>query len=448
MPVGADRGVGSVPGARRTDRRGMGRSIMTKGTSTVTLSVLKDCVMRSQCASVTEQTSFGLGQNGATNVSDPSVGRLLDEPAWRRALGAPEILDALVQWARGQPFDVELMQVHTEGASGSFVATVSLHRRHGRITGAILKILPAHLADKEVRGAKIAAEAGPPSFVEAHLTLSLDGTGPLPGNTGRWIHLQRVAQSGPTDMVPLAALAGKPEFVGHCTTILTALGRDWNDEGADPHPPAMTPRAFLQQDLAGHLAGLRWFASAAGWDFEKPADAIRVPGRAGPLPNPFTFLAPQRDPPGTVPVFLGHGHGDLHLDNVMLPTAGGVADATRFRLIDLGRFRTDMEISRDPAKLLLAVAGRWLGNLRAAGSLRSQLAEIVVNPADAPESAETAGYVSAARRLHDASAAWAEHRGLVPAWKRQHRLVLGAAALRTVSRDDLPMNDRWWYLEV
>ena len=376
------------------------------------------------------------------------MGRLIDESDWRRAPGLHEIFDALVLWARGQAFDIELMQVHTEGASGSFVASVALHRPHGRTTGAILKILPAGLAEREVRGARLAADAGPASFVEAHLTQTLDGTGSLPGNTGHWVHLQRVAQSGPTDMLPLAAFAGKPQFAGDCAAILAALGRDWNDEGADPHHPSFTPGAFLHRDLASHLAGLRRFASAAGWDFDNPADAIRVPGRQGPLPNPFALLTPQRDQAATIKIFLGRGHGDLHLDNVMLPAAGGVADATRFRLIDIGRFRADMEISRDPAKLMLAVAERWLANLKAAGSLRSQLAEIVVNPADAPESAETAGYVTAARRLHDAAAAWAEHRDLVPMWRRQHRLVLGAAALRTVSRDDVPMNDRWWYLEV
>jgi hypothetical protein len=381
-------------------------------------------------------------------VTDESLGKLIDEPAWQSALGSPELLNALVRWARSQPFDVELFQVHNEGESGSFVATVALRRPHAMTTGAILKILPADLAEREVRGARLAADAGPASFVNAHLTQTLDGTGTLPGDSGRWVHMQRVAQAGPAEMVPLAAFVGTSQLADYSATILNALGREWNDDGPDPEHPFVAPAAYLQRDLMKHMAGLRQFASAVGWDPDRPPEMIDIPGRAERLPNPFRLVTAEGGKPVMTKVFLGRGHGDLHLNNVMLPLAGRTADPTRFRLIDIGRFRVDMEISRDPAKLLLAVAQSWLVNLNADAPVRSRLAELVVHPEDVSGSAEIDGFVLVARRLHGAAAAWAEHRDLVSMWRVQHRLVLGAAALRTASRVDVAMSDRWWYLDV
>jgi hypothetical protein len=385
-------------------------------------------------------------QNGATDVSDESAGALIDRQRWQTTL--PENLyDALVEWMRGQVFDLELIRQYDQGASGSFVAGVMMHHHEGRTRGAILKIVPRDLAQTESRGVQRAAAAGPADFVAAHLadTFAPDA---LPGASGAWLQLQDVAIDGSAAMQALSALARDSAYGDHCATILATLVREWNLGVPDPRPRTATAAEYLRQDLIGRRAGLAAFAREAGWDPDHPPPLITLPGRAAPLPNPLILLGATPPEGKPVSIFLGRGHGDLHPGNIMVPMAGDRAVPDRFRLIDLGRFSTRMEISRDPAKLLLSIAAGWLADHGTDAPVRGELAKIVADPVGYVATAATRGYLRDVRALREAAAIWAVERGLVEQWATQHQLVLGAAALRTVGREELTLNDRWWHFEV
>jgi hypothetical protein len=379
-------------------------------------------------------------------VSDDSVGRLANVEHWQARLPA-EVFEALQTWIRGQPFDLHNPRWYTEGESGSLVADVRVHPHLGMVTGAILKILPEELGIQESRAVALAEKSGPRMFVEAHLTKT-QWIGPLPGLSGWWLHLQDVAQAGTARMVPLAELTEDDHLAEYCYVILAAIADGWNTGDDDPPPVTMSIGDFLRADLASKIAGLRAFAQASGWDPNSPAPTITFSGRPVALPNPLRVLPEGSDPGPEVAVFLGKGHGDLHVNNVLVPVDAGVVQADRFQLIDLGRFSSTMPISRDPVKLLLSVAARWLQALVPASPIRSSLAELVVTPGDVPRYPSVAGYVDVARRVNAAAARWAERRRLVRDWHEQHRLVLAAAALRTVARSDIADADRWWFMEV
>ncbi|GAA1719171.1 hypothetical protein GCM10009745_80150 [Kribbella yunnanensis] len=378
-------------------------------------------------------------------MSEEKAGRLANPQAWSKAL-PEQLLHDLESWAAGQTFAVRLRKWQTEGASGSYVASVMLEPITGMITGAILKLLPRELAIAESQGAMLAQQQSPAGFSEVHLTRTRL-VSPLPGTSGIWVHLQDVAQSGTGTMVSLKDLTKDQRFAEYCGIIITELMQSWNDGADDPSPLDMSPQAYLLQDLGPKVDGVRQFLADAGMNVDQPPAALVCPGGRGSLPNPLAVLNGP-DAQGEVLVFRGKGHGDLNLGNVLLPQTDGTIRPDEFQLIDLGRYAADTPISRDPAKLLLSTAAAWLPSLRENSSIRSALAEAIVSPDSVRQSPEILGYIGVAHKIVQAAASWGMKRGLAEDWMRQHRLTLCAAALRTVARADFSDEDRWFYLEV
>jgi hypothetical protein len=314
---------------------------------------------------------------------------------------------------------------------------------------AILKLLPPENAVAESRGVALAEQYTPAKFWDEHMVPTVHRS-PMPGSDW-WVHLQKHAHANLTTLQPLAELINEPEFAEFCGTVIETIVRDWHQDD-DGDPWEGTAHEFLASFLTGtHRAGLADFADEAGLS---PSNTVVVPGRSGPLPNPLALLAgtasdPETGAPldATVEVFRANGHGDLQLFNVLVPATDPITP-DRFRLIDYGRFDHLMPVSRDPVKLTLAVAGLWLPALRDRTALRSNLAELVVDPRNHPASAPVAGYLAVVRRIYDAASLWALKRDMPDEWRRQHVLVLLASALRTVADTELRLADRWWHLEV
>ncbi|KUL26823.1 hypothetical protein ADL15_37205 [Actinoplanes awajinensis subsp. mycoplanecinus] len=380
------------------------------------------------------------------DVSDDSAGKLTPLETWREALPR-DVFAGLVQWARGQHFDVRLLGWNTDGRSDSHVASVALERVAGGTSGAILKILPPDLAQRESRAVGIAADAGPAAFVDAHLTRTLHVSA-LPGDSGRWVHLQDVAHAGTEQLRALSTVTEDTRLGDYCAVILTALAREWNTPENEPRHTDHTPADFLRNDLTSRVSDLRAFAVGQGWDRDDPPPVVRFPDDGEPLTNPLLLLSGDDGRPGRVTVFRGRGHGDLHPGNIMVPVVRDGADASRFRLIDIGRFSITTPLSRDPAKLLLAIAEGWLANLSTDSPVRTAVAQLITDPRGYHGAVSTAGFVAVARQVYESAALWAADHRSVERWERQHRLVLGASALRTVSRPDVADHLRWWNLEV
>ncbi|MDG4789040.1 hypothetical protein O7626_24440 [Micromonospora sp. WMMD1102] len=383
-------------------------------------------------------------------MAESTEGRLTNPLAWAEVLGK-DLFHALSEWIKGQAFDLTFHRWFTDGRSGSYVASVRLRPLRGPQRGAILKLVPPHLAAAESRAVELAAQCTPADFYDRHLVRT-DRINPLPGSSW-WLHLQDVAQGDVAAMLTLESFVDHAELAAYCGTIVAAIVDDWSGN-AGLESKSVPTGEFLRADLAGKLAGLRDFARVAGLDVRDPSELVRVPGRTDPLPNPLALLFGQVDRPplgggpvDEIEVFSGNGHGDLHPGNILIPV-GREIRAAEFRLIDLGRFSPSTPVSRDPVKLLLAIAERWLPGLAPYSALRSSLAELLVTPDRYPRTPPIAGYLEVAEAVYRAAAGPAARYGLVEQWARQHRLVLAASALRTVSRADVALPDRWWHFEL
>ncbi|QLQ39477.1 hypothetical protein [Micromonospora robiginosa] len=370
--------------------------------------------------------------------------RLTDPDVWRAAL-PNEVYQGLVSWSRAQPYRWTHRRWLTDGRSGALVALVRRTPDRGTISQMIMKLLPPDAAEQETRQVGLAQQHTPESFWRRHMVPTTTKCA-IPG-THWWLHLQEIAQADVGELRPLSALLDDVHFGGFCATIVHAVGDEWSD-GHDPAPVTGTAVGHLGDFLAGHRDRLADFAARHGLSLDRPSDEMTLPGRPDPLPDPFGLLA------GTLPVaheevevFVGNGHGDLHPGNVFVPVRDQVY-AADFRLIDLGRFSPVTPVSRDPVKLLLSVAAAWLPALVPGSSLRSTLAELVVTPQRHPAAPPMAGYLTVARQIHEAAAGWSRRRGLEPEWTRQHLLLLVGSALRTVADEALPLDDRWWFLQV
>jgi hypothetical protein len=373
------------------------------------------------------------------------VGKLINLPAWQDRLPG-DLLVALTDWVDGQPFDLRHRRWLTGGASGSHVAVV-LMQHPNRLRGGVVKLVPPDLARAESRGVQLAQDAGPREFVEAHL-VETSRAEPLPGTTGHWLHQQDLAQVDVAALAPLELLIDSDAgFADYCETIIHAVATEWNPGRDDPSAEPVTPGGYLRSDLSGKEQGLRAFADTLGLSTDTAT--LTLPGRRSDLPNPFYLLNDGVAGGPELLLFRGRGHGDLNTGNILVPVSRGVVQADRFQLIDYGRFSTTMAVSRDPVKLLLSICAHWLTSLSPGSAIRFGLAELVVAPDEYRPGPALAGYLSVAGPIWKAAAMWATTRGLALSdWAQQHRLVLAAAALRTVARADLSVEDRLWHLEV
>ena len=317
---------------------------------------------------------------------------------------------------------------------------------------AVLKLLPSTIGQAETRGLALAEQFTPPDFWLMHMVPASDRT-PLPA-TDWWIHCQKLAHADLVQLRPLAALVDDPQFARCCGVIIEKLVDEWH-LGHDLAPALHTPSSFLRDFLsADHLSSIETFCRATRTAFEDPPDLIDIPGRAGSLPNPLALLHGMPTDPesgceisGQVELYVGNGHGDLHLFNILVSTVEPLRPE-EFKLIDYGRFSPETPVSRDPVKLLLAVAAAWLPAIEPGSALRSNVAELVVDPSNHPSSTPIAGYLSVSKRIYDASSKWGIDRDMPDVWRRQRLLVLIGSALRTVADADLPLFDRWWFFEV
>jgi hypothetical protein len=377
---------------------------------------------------------------------EQSYGQLIKPAKWSERLPDP-LLDALETWTRSQAFDLKLLR-WLYGGSGSHVALVRVSRDHGLVGYRILKLLPAEIADAETRNVQLAQQHSPAGFVKRHLVRT-ETACHLPAVD--WgVHIQEVADGDLSSMRPLQEFIASPELGGRCQAIVASIVSEWN-RGHDPQPADCAIAEYLGaavRDLAEPGGGLADLVGQAGLNLARPDPEVAIPGREGMLASPLALMSGSLGADlGRVTVFLGNGHGDLHLGNVLVSAEPG-ARPDGYKLIDLGRFSPAAPISRDPMKLLLSVAAGWLADMRAEAAARRCLAEVTVMPQGHPATPALAGYQAIAAGIHQAARSWAVTRGMGHDWTRQNLLVLAGAALRYAGRTDLAQADRWWFFEV
>lgn len=261
-----------------------------------------------------------------------------------------DVADALADWAALNDQTVRLLLPFWlppgKGHTGAVLAALEV-APPPRVV--ILKVLPEGIHRREPGRHARALRTAPAEFAARHLVEQVFA--PYPSKGGGALMFQGVAGGGLRDAVPLSALAGR-EFAQTCATVTRGILTEWNATAKTPE--RMRSSAFLRQELekgvlSGSLDALRRHATVPG----PPGPWFDAGGRR--LPNPYLMVEghPELADP-ELSVLPGLAHGDLHLDNVVVPLRGGAPMGDAYRLIDLGAFREDATLSCDVAMLLLS----------------------------------------------------------------------------------------------
>jgi hypothetical protein len=307
----------------------------------------------------------------------------------------------------------------------------------------IIKVIPEGASGKEAE-ALAEALAADGTFAERHLVGQ--PFKPRRLDDGRTVMFQAIAGDSLRDTVPAGSLDEEiPEVVQE---VVRGLLTDWNGALLDTAvPEEVTVSAFLRRELddvwtAGgslHAFGrdLRVFEPSPPWLY---SDGSR-------LPNPYLLVKGSHPalPDPTVRVLRGRGHGDLHLDNVLVPTKEKVTQAHDYRLIDLCTYSGAADLGRDAATLLLSALVPYVCH-EPSPEQRKALLRFIVDP-DArqrglivPVAVERVEAVRATART-----AMSRTRD---AWDVQFLLSLTAMALRFTTYRDVGTTGRRWFARL
>ncbi|MGW7607373.1 effector-associated domain 2-containing protein [Streptomyces sp. NPDC054766] len=306
----------------------------------------------------------------------------------------------------------------------------------------ILKVLPAGPYRGEPGRHTRALRTSPPDFAEKHLVELPFAPYPLEG--GGALMFQGVAGDGLRDMAPIRVLGGD-DFALACIDVVRGLLTEWNTTSRRPR--RMRASAFLQWELRAAWSG--------GASLEQARERAGLSGSDVPwfeaggrrLPNPFLLVTgghSEFDDP-EVSVLTGLTHGDLHLDNVLVPRRRGVLLPQEYRLIDLCSFTSDGALTRDVAMLLLSAL---VPVLQEPLSARQELLllDYVVRPQEAHLSDLPHGAAARVDCVRDTAA------GLMGGWREpwadQLLLSLVAGALAFTTFTSLGPGVRQWYLRL
>lgn len=364
---------------------------------------------------------------------------LVDFPEVADRLG-PDVADALADWAGLNDRTVRLLLPFWlppgQGHTGAVLAALEV-APPPRVV--ILKVLPQGAHRREPGIHTRALRLSPPGFAAGHLVEQ--AFAPHPSKNGGALMFQGVAGGGLREAVPLSALEGQ-QFADTCEAVTRGVLTEWNTAAKAPERGRSS--AFLRQELhsggtgTGELEAWRRRAGLSG------AHEPWFDAGDRHLPNPYFLVEGHPElPDPEVSILSGLTHGDLHLDNIVVPVRRGVAAGDTYRLIDLGAFRAEGPLSCDVAMLLLSalepVVREPLPQVQ-----RQALLDHVVDPR--PEHAERLP-PDAVRRVDcvvetaaDVMAQWQEP------WRDQLLLSVVAGALTFTTFSGLTPESRDWYV--
>jgi hypothetical protein len=364
-----------------------------------------------------------------------------------RHLGAGPA-EALQRWARSVATTVELAVPlwKASGYSGAVVVAVMITRPPQPPVKLIVKVCPPGPYASETARHHQAIAASSKSFVDAHLVRPVYD--PIPLDRGGFILFQDVAGGSLLDCRPMSQLPYGTQ-VAACRDIARALLHEWN--GADYQTRVAGFSNYLMGEL-GHL--LQDGSSVYEWALERgllnPHDTWILTSDDDaelPMPNPFLMaLSNESFAKGSQITFLtGRVHGDLHLDNALIPWISGQAETANFRLIDLSAFEAKAPLTRDMAMLMLSVIARFLPEIspeqrnilhRYTVGQNRDLAHLISAPAEAIDAIRSIG------------AEYFRKRGLVDEWNAQFLLSIQAASLTFLSFENVPPESKWWFFRL
>ncbi|WP_261571215.1 toll/interleukin-1 receptor domain-containing protein, partial [Frankia gtarii] len=238
---------------------------------------------------------------------------------------------------------------------------------------------------------------------------------------------------------PRPAAGAAAAFAEISAAVVRSVLGEW--AGPTRLPPMDVP-AILRRQLGDRLApGSPLHRLAAA----HPGPTVTTEGEDHPLPNPFALVRDAGRSAGVwLPTFVGRAHGDLHVENILIPTAWRDAGAA-FQLIDLSRYAPDAVLTRDPTHLVLHVLARMLVEL--SPNQRTATIDLLLDP-DLDGAILPQWLWLFIGQVRSAGEEWARAAGLVEQWRDQLPLSLLACALTCYGRASTREEDRGWFLRL
>jgi hypothetical protein len=359
-------------------------------------------------------------------------------------LDDPQVTQAVRSWARDEGLLVTVPVAPWRQLGGSGALLVRLHifpsATRRRPADVLLKVCSAGSPAREPINLRRAWQDSP-DFAARHLFRQLYA--PAIMADGRVLMFLDSSDSL-TSAVTLGQLPSAARLDGCIATTRLVLG-DWNSSTTCQHR-ALTVQQFLRMELRGVLDRGR---SAYNWAADAgliSAVAARVmAGDADDGLNDMARYFQLESGLATKVDFLaGRSHGDLHVDNVIVPCPpDGGFDFDRIRLIDLSAFDPRAPLTRDIAALLLSL----IFSAVRSGALSTQGPSLVdILTSAAPRAAaHLTSLQHAVLSVRSSAIAQVETR-LRELFHRQYLLSLIAQSIIYTSYRNAGDSGRRWYL--
>ncbi|MEU8167789.1 hypothetical protein AB0B97_14945 [Micromonospora sp. NPDC049004] len=274
-----------------------------------------------------------------------------------RHVGDSEVLRALEAWAQDQSLAVDVPGVpwRRRGGSGALLVRLQItsSRRAAKPTDTLMKVCaqgsPANEPENHER-----AWLNAPAFAGQHLFMQLFP--PVAMKDGRTI----MFLESPKAFLDARTLGELPTTLQReaATATIRLVFREWNNPGS-LRRITTSARSFIRLELGctpqeDDAAGTRIGQTGPSYTQSDAADPVI---QVGMLPSGLLQRLAGRSHlrARSVEYISGHSHGDLHLDNILVPpTMDPKVTAHDIRLIDLSGYNPSAPLSRDLAALLLS----------------------------------------------------------------------------------------------
>ncbi|MEH1031566.1 hypothetical protein V6W11_27835 [Micromonospora profundi] len=273
-----------------------------------------------------------------------------------RYVDDPRVTQAIQSWARGNGLLATVPELawRQRGGSGALLVRLRITplATMQRSVDVLLKVCTAGSPAREPANHRWAWQESP-DFAARHLFRQLYP--PMIMSDGRVMMFLDSSESL-SKAVTLGQLSPAMQLEG-CTRAIRLILSDWNTPTAHQHR-VMTVQQFLRGELRGVLdrgrSAYNW-ATGAGL-FADPAAAIAARNASHGLIHVAGHIGLYSELTTMVEFLAGKSHGDLHLDNVVVPcTPDGHLNFDHIRLIDLSAFNPMAPLSRDVVALLLSL---------------------------------------------------------------------------------------------
>ena len=336
---------------------------------------------------------------------------------------------------RNQRIEVDVTKWCAQGYTGARLAAVEItYDRAKRPTPrrCIAKVCPPTTSRPE-SARHYEALAQNQDFADRHLVqLAFD---PVECPDGEVVIGQQIAGDSLGHVQTLAKLTGT-DRIEACRMVRAALLDDWT--GCDYSTTRLTLPALLQTELDNNVSFDPLPTPAVGW--------IRT-SEDGVLPNPVALataagLSAKTD----LACITGRIHGDLHIDNILVPSIDGIPRPAAFRLIDLATFDDAAPITRDPATLLVSILSTEVSKMGA--EQQTALLKYVLRPEATVGRQLPADLTDVVDVLLDPGCAPFVDNGYRDVWGEQLRVSLLASSLLHTTYRSIGPSGRWWCLRL